>query len=149
MTVDWATADDDATQPTDCVAASGTLTFVPGDTSEPIVVTVNGDGTAELDETFLVTLSAPGNATIGDGTGLGSIVDDELLSVIDIDEPTVAEGQSGSEQVTYTVILSHPAAFPVTVDWSTSGGHRHERAPTISARAGPSRSPRWTLSRPC
>ena len=65
---------------------------MPGDTSETFAVTVNGDLVAELDETFHVTLSAPSNATLGDATGVGTIVDDELLPVIDIDEPTALEG---------------------------------------------------------
>ena len=92
VTVDWATADDDALQPLDYTAGSGTLTFVPGDTSETFAVTVNGDLVAELDETFRATLSAPSDATLADATGIGTIVDDELLPVIDIDEPTALEG---------------------------------------------------------
>ena len=43
--------DDDAVQPADYTAGVGTLTFVPGDTSETFAVTVNGDLVAELDET--------------------------------------------------------------------------------------------------
>jgi hypothetical protein len=95
---------------------------VPGDTSESIVVNVNGDGTAELDEIFRVTLSSPSEATLGDALGVVTIVDDELLPVIDIDEPTVTEGQSGAGTMGFSVTLSHPAAFPVTVDWSTAAG---------------------------
>jgi Calx-beta domain len=49
-------------------------------------------------------------------------VDDELLPVIDIDEPTVAEGQSGTSPVTFSVTLSHPASWNVTVDWHTVPG---------------------------
>ena len=122
VTVAWTTADDEATQPSDFTAGSGTLTYVPGDTSESLVVTVNGDGTAELDERFRVTLSAPSEATLGDAEGVGTIVDDELLPVIDIDEPTFTEGHSGTGTLTYSVTLSHPSAFPVTVDWSTAAG---------------------------
>ena len=122
VTVDWATGDDDASQPSDYAADSGTLTFVPGDTSGSILVAVNGDVTAELDEIFFVTLSAPSNATLDDAEASGTIVDDELLSVIDIDEPTVAEGQSGTGTISFAVLLSHPATFPVTVDWSTVAG---------------------------
>jgi hypothetical protein len=122
VTVDWATADDSAIQPGDFAAASGTLTFAAGDTSETIPVAVNGDVTAELDETFRVILSAPSNADLGDDEGVGTIVDDEDLPVIDIDEPTVAEGQSGTAPVRFSVTLSNPAAWPVTVDWSTAAG---------------------------
>jgi hypothetical protein len=119
VTVDWATADGSAQQPSDYTAGSGTLTFSPGDTTKPIVVTVNGDGTAELDETFNVLLSAASNATLGDAVGIGTIVDDELLPVIDIDEPTALE-DTGT--ITFTVTLSHPSGSPVTVDWGTAAG---------------------------
>jgi hypothetical protein len=122
VTVDWTTSDESAIQPSDYGGASGTLTFLPGDTSEAIGVTVNGDVTAELDETFRVTLSTPSNSDLGDSQGLGAIVDDELLPVIDIDEPTAVEGQSGTGSVSFSVTLSHPAAFPVAVDWSTAAG---------------------------
>jgi disulfide oxidoreductase YuzD len=122
VTVGWATGDDGATQPSDYAAVSGTLTFVAGDTSETIPVTVNGDITAELDEAFRFILSAPSNADLGDAEAVGTIVDDELQPVIDIDEPTIGEGQSGTAPVSFTVTLSHPAAWPVTVDWDTAAG---------------------------
>jgi Calx-beta domain len=122
VTVDWATADDSAVHPGDYAAGSGTVTFVPGDVTETIAVTVNGDLTAELDETFRVVLSAPSDAVLGDAGALGTIVDDELEPVIDIDEPTVAEGSSGASPVTFSVTLSHPAAWSVTVDWDTMAG---------------------------
>jgi hypothetical protein len=119
VTVGWATVDVDAVQPVDYIPGSGALTFVPGDTSETIAVSVNGDLVAELDEIFDVTLTAPSNATLADATGVGTIVDDELLPVIDIDEPTAPEG-SGS--IVFTVSLSHQSASPVTVDWTTAAG---------------------------
>jgi hypothetical protein len=119
VSVNWASADDDAVQPIDYTAGSGTLTFVPEDTSETLAVSVNGDLVAELDEMFHVTLSSPTNATIGDGRGFGTIVDDELQPVIDIDEPTALEGTG---TITFAVTLSHQSDLPVTVDWSTAAG---------------------------
>ena len=119
ITVGWATGDDDAVQPSDYTTGSGTLTFLPGDTSETLGVSVNGDPVAELDEAFRIILSAPSNATLGDPTGIGTIVDDELQPVIDIDEPTAAE-DTGS--VTFSVSLSHQSDSPVTVEWSTAAG---------------------------
>ena len=122
VTVTWATADDMAIQPADYTASSGLLTFVPGDTSETFGVTVKGDIVAELDETFQVLLTSPSNAVLGDPQGLGTIQDDELLPVIDIDEPSIVEGQSGTSLISFNVILSHPSALPVTVDWTTTPG---------------------------
>jgi hypothetical protein len=122
VTVAWATADDVAVAPSDYTATGGTLTYTPGQTSKTVDVTTKGDIVAELDETFLLELSIPTNATIGDGRASGTIVDDELLPVIDIDAPSVTEGNTGTTTLTFTVSLSHPSEAPVTVDWATSPG---------------------------
>lgn len=55
-----------------------TLTFLPGDTSETFSVPVLGDTNVESHETFQVTLSNPVNAGITDGTGIGTITNDDL-----------------------------------------------------------------------
>jgi hypothetical protein len=64
--------------PADFDAPTGTLTFQPGETSKTIPLTVKGDTLDEPDETALITLSSPTNATLG-GFGLGgvAIVDDD------------------------------------------------------------------------
>ena len=56
---------------------SGTLTFPPGVTSRTITVPINPDAVPEPNETFFVNLSSPTNATIADGQGLGTIIDDD------------------------------------------------------------------------
>ena len=120
VTVGWTTADEDAVAPGDYTAAFGTLTFLPDDTTETISIDVHGDNVAELDEAFRIVLLSPSEATLGDDEGVGTIVDDELLPVIDIDEPSMAEGQTGSDPLTFTVSLSHPSGVTVTVDWTTA-----------------------------
>jgi len=77
ITVNYATADGTATAGNDYVAATGTVTFTPGQTSQPLSVSVNGDLLNEADVTFKVNLSAATNATIADNQGLGTIVDDD------------------------------------------------------------------------
>jgi CSLREA domain-containing protein len=81
--VDYSTSDGTATTANaDYVAVPATtLNFAAGDTTKQFSVTVNGDTTPELDETFFVNLSNPSNATIGDGNGAGLIRnDDESVS---------------------------------------------------------------------
>jgi hypothetical protein len=69
-TVSYATKDGTATTAdNDYSAASGTVTFVPGDTSEAVHVTVNADTKFEQNETFTVDLSNASEATIADGQG--------------------------------------------------------------------------------
>ncbi|BCM94513.1 hypothetical protein IAD21_06420 (plasmid) [Abditibacteriota bacterium] len=67
----------------DYLSASGTLTFLPGQTSKTITVYIKGDTLVEGDEPFLVRLSAPVNARLADSTGLGIIQDDDSASDAD------------------------------------------------------------------
>ena len=70
VTVQYATANGSATVADfDYLAASGTLTFLPGETSKPVAVSVFGDSRFEPDETFTVNLSAASNATAVDAQG--------------------------------------------------------------------------------
>ena len=75
--VSWATADGTALAGSDYLPASGILKFSPGLTVNAITVKVKGDRTKEPDETFFVNLSAPKRATIADGQGLGTILNDD------------------------------------------------------------------------
>lgn len=75
VTVNYATSNGTATTPADYVAANSSLTFAPGETSKLISITVNGDNSTEGNQTFNVTLSSPTNATLSDGTAIGTIID--------------------------------------------------------------------------
>jgi hypothetical protein len=74
----FSTSNATASFTSDYVAASGTLTFAPGETTKSIAVTVNGDTLLEPVETFHVDLSGVSQASIGDGQGVGTIVNDDL-----------------------------------------------------------------------
>jgi hypothetical protein len=64
----------------DYLASAGTLHFGTGVNTQPITITVNGDVQPEFNETFLVNLSGATNgAAIGDGQGVGTIVNDDLI----------------------------------------------------------------------
>ncbi len=117
--VDYATADGTAVSPADYVATNGTLTFAAGETSKTVTVVVNGDQLDEIDETFTLGLSNGVNVTIGDGSGLGTITDDDALPALTIDDVTVAEGDSGAIAANFTVTLSAASGR-----WSRSTTHR-------------------------
>jgi hypothetical protein len=53
------------------------LTFPAGTTTRTITVQINGDALVEGDETLLVNLASPSNATIADAQGQGTIVNDD------------------------------------------------------------------------
>ena len=122
VSVDFATADGTATAPADYTAASGTLTFAPGQTTKQVTVLVKGDLLDEANETFFVNLSNPSNATIADGQGVGTITDDDPLPSLSINDVTVTEGNTGTVAATYTVTLSTVSGRPVTVDYATANG---------------------------
>ena len=71
--VDYATADDTATAGSDYTAASGTLTFAPGETGKTVSVTVLDDAHDDDGETMTFTLSNPSGAVIADGEATGTI----------------------------------------------------------------------------
>jgi hypothetical protein len=79
ITVQYATADGTATTANnDYQAASGTLTFAPGQTQQTVTVLVNGDTVPEPNETFFVNLSSPTNAVLGTSQGTGTIQNDDI-----------------------------------------------------------------------
>jgi large repetitive protein len=128
VTVDYSTVDDTATAPSDYGATSGTLTFAPGETSKTITVQVNGDITAEPDETFAVVLTnATGNANIVDTTAVATILNDDPIVIeqpaqISIDDVSLPEGDAGPKAFRFTVSLDQAESAPVTVDYATANG---------------------------
>ncbi|PSF35666.1 hypothetical protein C7H19_15605 [Aphanothece hegewaldii CCALA 016] len=77
VTVNYGTANGTALAGSDYTNTSGTLTFIPGQTSQTFTVPIIGDTTVEPDETFLVNLTSPTNATLADATGQGTIVNND------------------------------------------------------------------------
>src|SRR5262249_16763961 len=77
VTVHYATADFSAAAGSDYTAASGTVVIPAGQTGATITVAVRGDRLGEADETFAVNLRAATPATIGDGQGISTIIDNE------------------------------------------------------------------------
>ena len=124
VTVDYATADGTATAGSDYLAASGTVTFAPNETTQTVTVTVNGDAQVESGEDFLVNLSNPGNATVADRQGVGTITNDDTagLAAISISDVKLAEGSDGTTEFIFSVTLNSAAAGPVSVDFATADG---------------------------
>ena len=125
LTFNYTTSDGTATAGSDYQAASGTLTIPAGQTTGTISVLVNGDRLPEPNETFVVNLSSPTNATIADGQGMGTIVDDEPRISI------ARREQEGGQLRAHGLRLHRHSVRrqdqPVTVAYATGQRHRHGR----------------------
>jgi hypothetical protein len=77
VTVHYATANGTAQAKTDYNSASGTLTIPSGQVQATIPVSIKGDRRREADETFTVQLSNAVEATINDGVGTVTILNDD------------------------------------------------------------------------
>ncbi len=77
VSVRYASANGTAEAPADYGSVFGNLVFNPSVTTRTVNVPVYGDSGVEGDETFVLNLSVPVNATIADGQGLGTILEDD------------------------------------------------------------------------
>jgi hypothetical protein len=114
--VDYATADAGsgagfAIAGVDYLAASGSLSFSPGQTAKTLTVKILGDSVPEGDEILNLSLSAsvahPGTLTIADGQAVGTIIDDD---------------QAGSFQFAATNFTASEAAAAATIRVSRVNG---------------------------
>jgi hypothetical protein len=80
VTVGYTLGGGTAAAGSDYDATPGTITFSPGLLRRDILVPIFGDGVAEGNEDFLVTLGSPVGATISSGTGRMIIKDDDTPS---------------------------------------------------------------------
>ncbi|MFL5754755.1 MAG: Calx-beta domain-containing protein, partial [Chloroflexota bacterium] len=129
VTVQYATADGSgptgAVAPSDYTAASGTVTFLGGETSKTIPVTIRGNASPvqydEKDETFTVVLSSPTNATLGTNPGTVTILNDDTPTVsLGASTISTVEGNAGTHNVQVPVSLTNPSTFPITVHYTTA-----------------------------
>lgn len=122
--VSWAAANGTATVTQDFDPASGSETFASGQTTKLITVNVNGDTTNEPNETFVVNLSAPVNASIACPSppcGVGTIENDDApapLPTLSVAPVTADEGAG----VANVVVTRNGPGGTVTFVLSTGGG---------------------------
>ncbi len=122
ITVNYATANNTATAGSDYTATTGTLTFTPGQISQDIIISVNGDTAIEPDETFLINLSNPSNALITDNQGLGTITNDDgdnTSVTLAVSPASVTE--DGTTNLVYTFTRSGSTTNALTVNYTLGG----------------------------
>jgi VCBS repeat-containing protein len=134
ISVAYATGGGTATAVSDYTAASGTLNFAAGVTSQTITVTIANDTVAEPGETLYVNLSTPTNASIADGLGIGTIIDNDATPTVSSVSP-VAVTEGGN--LVHTVILSNASSTATSLTYnlvgvSATAGTDYNTAPTFS-----------------
>jgi hypothetical protein len=125
VTVSYATNPGTASPGSDYVSTSGTLTFLPGTTSQPVSVSVIGDTSYETNETFTLVLSSAQNGFIGRGTGTGTILNDDPPPAISIAGTSGTEPASGSTTFTFPVTLNTASEVAAVVHFATADGTGH------------------------
>ncbi|MCS3847903.1 uncharacterized protein YhjY with autotransporter beta-barrel domain [Xanthomonas campestris] len=123
VSFDIATADGSATAGVDYVASSLTGQTIPaGSSGATFTVLVNGDTLSEPNETFFVNVSNVSGAGVSDAQGQGTIVNDDALPSLSIDDVSVNEGNSGTTTATFTVTLSAASGQTVSVNYASADG---------------------------
>ena len=121
VTVTYTAAPATAAANIDYVPITGTLTFQPGETTKTATVQVRGETRYERNETFYVNIAAT-HALVTDGQGVGTILNDDPIPLVTVNDPTVVEGNSGTRNLVYTVRLANPSDFATTVNYATGTG---------------------------
>ena len=119
VTVDYATMDDTAVAGDDYGPVEGTLTFAPGEVSRTIRVSVVDDALDEPDETFALVLSDLKGATLGRGSALGTIRDDDAPPALSVSDAAADEDAGALE---FEVTLSAPSGIEVSASYATMDG---------------------------
>ncbi|KAM3093210.1 Calx-beta domain-containing protein [Phormidesmis sp. 146-12] len=127
VTVNYATSNGTASAGSDYLSSAGQITFLPGETSKAIGVSVLGDVEFEPDESFSVVLSNPVGATIATATATGTITNDDAAPPppvsVGIAGISQNEGNGGSSSLfDFVVSLSAASAQTVTLNYATSNG---------------------------
>ncbi len=123
-----------ATAGTDHTAtASGSVTINAGTTTTDIVVPVRGDTLDEENETVIVTLGTPTNATIATtaGAGTGTITDDDdppVAGISVVQSGGATEIVEGGASDSYTIVLDTQPTQDVTVTVTAGSGARINRS---------------------
>ena len=123
VSVNVATANKSAVGSSDFTTRSSTVTFLPGETSKQFTVSISGDTTPEIDETFTVKLSKQSaGVVLADSAAVGYIASDDAQSLIWIEDTAAVEGDGAPTEIIWMVRLSTPLPEAMTFKYQITGG---------------------------
>ena len=118
VTINYATGNGSATQPSDYTNASGSLQFAAGETMKSFIVPVIDDGTVEGTETINVVLSAPGDGAM-EGSPFTS-----TISILDDDKPLLVLEENTGRAVALDSVWSLRDPFSLGNPFNFSSDQR-------------------------
>ncbi|MFN2577749.1 MAG: DUF4394 domain-containing protein [Pyrinomonadaceae bacterium] len=101
--------------------SSPTATFAPGEVTATCTIPITGDTNPEGDEFFFVNLLFPNGALIGDGQGIGTIIDDDPGGTLQFASSIFSVNENNGT-ATINVTRTGSLVGTVTVDYATSNG---------------------------
>jgi len=107
VTINYATNNGTATQPSDYINASGSLQFAAGETVKTFVVPIINDGTVEHSENINVVLSSPGNGAM-EGSPFTS-----TITILDDDKPLILTEENSSRAAVLESVWLLRDPFPL------------------------------------
>ena len=121
VTVNYAATGGTAVSPDDYTISGTSLTFTAGETSKNVPLTVVDDAAVESDETVIVTLSGPVNATLGANTAYTYTIQDNEVPAVQF-QATSSSGGEATTPANLAVTLNHSSSQTVTVQYAVTGG---------------------------
>lgn len=108
----------------DYIPVSSTVSIDAGASSTSLSITVYGDTQDEPEETFTIILSNAFNATISDGSGIGTIIDDDPEPTVSFTSSTstVEEGATASITMELSLVSGLDVSVPYTLSGTASTG---------------------------
>ena len=101
-----------------------TITFAAGASTATLTIDPTADTIVESNETVALTLATGTGYNIGTTTAvIGTITNDDLLPNLNLSaNQTIVEGNTNTQNVTYTVTLSKTSTQTITVQYATANG---------------------------
>ena len=118
----YTTGNGTAASPADYNAASGIVTFAPGQTSQQVLVQTNDDNLFEDDETFFLRFTGVLGATVDTPVVRATIIDNEQKSIVQVGDARVVEGSSGQTILNFPVRLSTASPVAIAFRYETQNG---------------------------
>jgi hypothetical protein len=124
VTVRVSTAPGTATTLSDFNSFNANVTVPANTLTKTFTINVIGDTAIESDETFFVNLSNPINGTIGDGQGIGTILDDDTVRLV---LETSASDPNQAAAFESLLFVRDPFHVLSIADWFNLGPDRNTR----------------------